>query len=148
MYCSAVLTVHISFTIPIPQDRRLLVTILSRVYRPEILTDVPFKLSASGVYTVPPEGDHASYLSALDALPGLPLPEAFGLHDNADITKDLQQTQVGVLWVGGGARRALGTAQLCWKRTRPVAKTHKACSRDVCVVRACVCTIPCTHVPV
>eukprot|EP00955_Chlamydomonas_euryale_P074874 362156-Chlamydomonas_euryale.AAC.29 len=75
------------------KDRRLLNTLLSRVYRPEILDAAqPFKLSASGTYVVPPEGSHGSYLAALDALPAFPQPEAFGLDDNADITKDLQQT--------------------------------------------------------
>lgn len=30
------------------KDRRLLITALSRIYRPEALTDTPFLLSASG----------------------------------------------------------------------------------------------------
>lgn len=44
------------------------------------------------MYHVPSEGPHASYIEYINALPVFPLPEAFGLHENADITKDLQQT--------------------------------------------------------
>ncbi|GFH11924.1 uncharacterized protein HaLaN_07509, partial [Haematococcus lacustris] len=57
------------------KDRRLLNTILSNIYRPEILTEVPFKLSASGTYVVPLEGDYASYLRAINMLPVFPQPE-------------------------------------------------------------------------
>jgi hypothetical protein len=35
-------------------------------------------------------GDYASYQAYIAQLPVFPAPEAFGLHDNADITKDLQ----------------------------------------------------------
>ncbi|GLC60993.1 hypothetical protein PLESTB_001703700 [Pleodorina starrii] len=91
------------------KDRRLLLTALQRIYRPEALgleSDQPFQLSASGTYYIPPEGPHASYLSYISTLPIFPLPEAFGLHENADITKDLQQTSLMldtlVLTGGGG----------------------------------------------
>jgi hypothetical protein len=36
-------------------------------------------------YLVPPDGDHASYLACIDALPARQTPEVFGLHANADI---------------------------------------------------------------
>ena len=49
-------------------------------------------MSDSGTYCVPPEGPHESYLEYIAGFPILPLPEAFGLHSNADITKDLGQT--------------------------------------------------------
>ncbi|KAG2482389.1 hypothetical protein HYH03_018685 [Edaphochlamys debaryana] len=90
------------------KDRRLLLTALQRIYRPQALAldGQAFKLSASGTYFIPPEGPHASYLSYVSSLPVFPLPEAFGLHENADITKDLQQTQLMldtlVLTAGGG----------------------------------------------
>ncbi|GIL57271.1 hypothetical protein Vafri_12526 [Volvox africanus] len=90
------------------KDRRLLLTALQRIYRPEALalgTEEPFMLSASGTYYIPPEGPHASYLSYISTLPIFPLPEAFGLHENADITKDLQQTSLmldTLVMTGGG----------------------------------------------
>ena len=75
------------------KDRRLLNTLLRKVYQPEALKD-GFKLSDSGTYTIPPEGDHESYLEVISQFPILPEPEAFGLHANADITKDLGHTQL------------------------------------------------------
>ncbi|KAL6751111.1 dynein heavy chain 5 [Haematococcus lacustris] len=94
------------------KDRRLLNTILSNIYRPEILTEVPFKLSASGTYVVPLEGDYASYLRAINMLPVFPQPEAFGLHENADISKDLAAAQglLDTLILTGGAAGGSGGA--------------------------------------
>ncbi|GAX74205.1 hypothetical protein CEUSTIGMA_g1654.t1 [Chlamydomonas eustigma] len=87
------------------KDRRLLNTMLARIYRPEIMTEEVFKLSASGTYYTPPEGPHSSYITYINSLPTFPLPEAFGLHENADITKDLQQTEgmLDTLILTGGA---------------------------------------------
>lgn len=48
----------------------------------------------SGTYYLPPTGPHASYITYIESLPIFPLPEAFGLHENADITKDLQQVRI------------------------------------------------------
>lgn len=77
------------------KDRRLLNTILSWVYRPNVTHEVPpFLLSSSGTYYVPPAGPHSSYLAYISTLPVFPLPEAFGLHENADITK-VQISMVG-----------------------------------------------------
>ncbi|KAG2501733.1 hypothetical protein HYH03_000233 [Edaphochlamys debaryana] len=74
------------------KDRLLLNTILNKCYCPEIINDDSYKLSSSGLYFAPAEGDRASYLSYIDALPINPLPEAFGLHENADIAKDQNDT--------------------------------------------------------
>ncbi|KXZ55711.1 DHC8 protein [Gonium pectorale] len=74
------------------KDRLLLNTILERCYCPEIITDEEYKLSASGLYYAPSEGNRASYLTYIDSLPIIPLPEAFGLHENADIAKDQNDT--------------------------------------------------------
>eukprot|EP00798_Chlamydomonas_sp_ICE-L_P020336 gene20336-27098_t len=98
------------------KDRRLLNTILHRTYRSEILTDPDFKLSESGVYIIPPEGPLPSYVEYISTLPVFPLPEAFGLHDNADITKDLQGTQVMLETLiltggGGGGGGGSGTSE-------------------------------------
>jgi dynein heavy chain len=87
------------------KDRRLLNTLLERVYCPGAL-EGEFKLSESGTYVVPPTGAHESYLEYIATLPILPLPEAFGLHANADITKDLKQTELlaqTLIMTGGGA---------------------------------------------
>ena len=49
--------------------------------------------SPSGTYYAPPYGDYQSYLDYIRSLPITPHPEVFGLHENADITKDNQETQ-------------------------------------------------------
>jgi len=88
------------------KDRRLLNALLSRIFQPEILSDDPFPLSASGFYVVPPEGNHASYVTVINTLPSFPAPEVYGLHENANISKDISQTQelLDTLLLTGGAR--------------------------------------------
>eukprot|EP00164_Ancoracysta_twista_P004479 GFYU01006044.1.p1 GENE.GFYU01006044.1~~GFYU01006044.1.p1 ORF type:complete len:643 (-),score=209.30 GFYU01006044.1:95-2023(-) len=73
------------------QDRRCLNAILAQYYTPEIFND-GFALSASGLYSVPQEGELSTYLEYLDALPTADAPEIFGMHENANITFQLQET--------------------------------------------------------
>ncbi len=51
------------------------------------------RFSPSGDYLSPDHGDYQSYLDFIRSLPIIPHPEVFGLHENADITKDNQETQ-------------------------------------------------------
>lgn len=73
------------------KDRLLLSTILANIYNPNTLTE-EYKFTASGLY-------YAAHLNTMEEfeefnskLPINPLPEAFGLHENADITKDQNDT--------------------------------------------------------
>ncbi|XP_012937339.1 dynein heavy chain 3, axonemal [Aplysia californica] len=76
------------------KDRRLLTSLLSIFYTEEIVFDDNYRFSPSGVYYAPPEGPYQSYIDYLRTLPLIPTPEVFGLHENADITKDNQETQL------------------------------------------------------
>lgn len=74
-------------------DRRTLMSILDVFYCPAILQD-GYSFSPSGVYFAPPTGSMDSYVSYIRQLPILADPEVFGLHPNADITKDQQETDL------------------------------------------------------
>jgi dynein heavy chain len=73
------------------KDRRLLNTLLDKIYCEASLT-VGRPLSSSGVYLIPEVGNREKYLETIVALPTTQTPEAFGLHDNADISKDAGET--------------------------------------------------------
>ncbi|KAI8927547.1 dynein heavy chain and region D6 of dynein motor-domain-containing protein [Entophlyctis helioformis] len=75
------------------RDRRTLMSLLSIVYTPEILDD-DYKLSPSGIYYAPPRGTYDSYTKYIKALPLIQSPEVFGMHENADIAKDLAETNL------------------------------------------------------
>lgn len=67
------------------QDKILITNILETYITPEILDD-GFKFSTSGLYNSIPVGEKEDYLEYIRALPLNPKPEAFGLHENAEIT--------------------------------------------------------------
>ena len=67
------------------QDKILISNILATYIKPEILED-GFKFSESGLYNSIPVGEKEDYLEYIRALPLNPKPEAFGLHENAEIT--------------------------------------------------------------
>ncbi|XP_070580768.1 dynein axonemal heavy chain 3-like [Ptychodera flava] len=75
------------------KDRRLLMSLLDIFYTEDLLTQDKYKLSPSGDYYVPTPGKHQNFIDYIRSLPMIPHPEVFGLHENADITKDNQETQ-------------------------------------------------------
>jgi len=73
------------------KDRRLILCLLDDYYTEKIFDD-DYKLSPSGIFYAPKIGDYESYIEYIRSLPVAPTPEVFGLHDNADITKDRNET--------------------------------------------------------
>uniref|UniRef100_A0A672TSR7 Dynein axonemal heavy chain 3 n=1 Tax=Strigops habroptila TaxID=2489341 RepID=A0A672TSR7_STRHB len=73
------------------KDRRLLLSLLSIVYSKDIEQD-KYMLTAGDDYYIPPHGPYESYIEYIRNLPIITHPEVFGLHENADITKDNQET--------------------------------------------------------
>lgn len=53
-----------------------------------------FSLSQSGLYKIPLEPTKEESLRYITTLPLTPLPEVFGLHENADISKNNQETDL------------------------------------------------------
>ena len=74
-------------------DRRCLMNILHLFLIPSVLSN-DYKFSASGVYFVPVNGNMASLKSYLEGLPLTDHPEIFGMHDNANITFQMQESQM------------------------------------------------------
>ncbi|XP_038618403.1 dynein heavy chain 3, axonemal [Tachyglossus aculeatus] len=73
------------------KDRRLLLSLLSIFYNKDIKKD-KYVIAPGEVYYIPLHGPYQSYLEYLRGLPITTHPEVFGLHENADITKDNQET--------------------------------------------------------
>ncbi|NWJ00116.1 DYH3 protein, partial [Crypturellus undulatus] len=100
------------------KDRRLLLSLLSIVYNKDIEQD-KYMLAPGDDYYIPPHGPYESYIEFLRGLPITTHPEVFGLHENADITKDNQETNQlfsGVLLTlpreaGGGGKSPQETVE-------------------------------------
>jgi dynein heavy chain len=76
------------------QDRRTLNSLLAVFYNTLIVSKPNAPLSASGNYVVPVEGPVSSYVDYINTMPLTTPPEVFGLHENADITKDLKESNL------------------------------------------------------
>ena len=94
-------------------DRRCMNTMLKEYVCPEAIED-NHQFSADPNYLQPPLGKHADYMEILKTWPLQPNPEAFGLHENADITcaqnevRELFETVLSLqprVSAGGGLKR-------------------------------------------
>jgi dynein heavy chain, axonemal len=74
------------------KDNRTLDAILKDFFCPEMLED-DHKITKSGSYIMPPDGNYQSYIAFIQTLPLTTKPEVFGLHQNASITKDQKGTR-------------------------------------------------------
>ena len=73
-------------------DRRTLQSILSRFYTPAILQD-SYMFSPSGLYHAIGDSNLDSYRQYIDNLPFTEEPSVFGMHENANISFQLQETR-------------------------------------------------------
>jgi len=73
------------------KDRRLIASILKLYYNESILLD-DYKFSSSGIYYAPSTCKRADYLKYIDGLPFQDDPEAFGMHENANISFQMQES--------------------------------------------------------
>ncbi|XP_064606960.1 dynein axonemal heavy chain 12-like isoform X2 [Liolophura sinensis] len=86
-------------------DRRLLLSILADFYNEHIIEDPKYKFSPSGLYHAPPKGAYNDHVEFIKSLPHNQTPEIFGMHENVDITRELQETKLlfdSVLLTQGG----------------------------------------------
>ena len=74
-------------------DRVTIMSILDIFFIDDILED-GYTFSTSGIYYAPEDGPHEAYTEYIKQLPLNAAPEAFGLHANADITKERQETDL------------------------------------------------------
>ena len=73
------------------KDRRLLACILERFYDAPFL-DENHEITESGMFKCPPDGSRENTVEFIDQMPLMAPPEVFGLHDNATLTKDNNDT--------------------------------------------------------
>jgi dynein heavy chain len=73
------------------KDVRLINTIIKVYLNSEVLK-VNHKFSVSGIYKQPDASTIDAYIEYIERLPLNPSPEAFGLHDNAQITNSQTET--------------------------------------------------------
>eukprot|EP00743_Colponemidia_sp_Colp-15_P007299 GILK01007882.1.p1 GENE.GILK01007882.1~~GILK01007882.1.p1 ORF type:complete len:1232 (+),score=259.13 GILK01007882.1:87-3698(+) len=73
-------------------DRRTMRTVLMDFVTPAVLTE-GYQFSPSGAYVSPPALEHRSYMEYIASLPLNPAPEVFGLHANAEISTDQNETR-------------------------------------------------------
>lgn len=72
-------------------DRRCLMSILRQYITPKVLAPT-YQMTPSGIYVIPDDGPLDGYRSYIAALPASEAPDVFGMHPNANITFQLQET--------------------------------------------------------
>ena len=74
-------------------DRRLINSLLNIYYCPEIISSYKYKFCPLPGYNVPNDMSYDGQIEFIRHLPIITLPEALGLHSNAKISRDYQETQ-------------------------------------------------------
>uniref|UniRef100_A0A182XBB4 AAA+ ATPase domain-containing protein n=1 Tax=Anopheles quadriannulatus TaxID=34691 RepID=A0A182XBB4_ANOQN len=74
------------------KDRRLLMALLNRIYNQDTIDVENYPLTESGLYKVPVLPTKTEALAYISTMPMIAHPEVFGLHENADITRNIDET--------------------------------------------------------
>ena len=76
------------------KDRILINTLLEDYYNVDVIKEANYNLAPDNAYCVPKEDTHAGMIQFIKNLPIETSPEVFGFHQNADITKNLNETNL------------------------------------------------------
>lgn len=76
------------------KDRRLITTLLDDFYNQHIVSNPNYTFSTIQFYKAPTTTDHKETVEFIKGFPLIVEPEVFGLHANADITKDIGETNL------------------------------------------------------
>lgn len=74
------------------KDRRLITTLLDDYFNDKVINDKTYSFGPDDKYKVPNEESHQEHIDFIQTLPTLIHPNVFGFHSNADITKDINET--------------------------------------------------------
>ena len=111
-------------------DLRCLLCTLEKYYNPENLED-GYSYSESEIYRAPPFGEAQDYRDYIASLPLEDAPEVFGLHDNANIAYQRQESDIMVEKVvsiqprvaGGGAAGGLTPDEIVIEKCKSFLET-------------------------
>jgi len=75
-----------------PQDKRLIQLTLKDYFNADVVNVDNHPLTASGNYTIPLDMDRKGYIEFCEELPLEDSTEVFGMHENAEITSNINET--------------------------------------------------------
>ncbi len=76
------------------KDRRLIITLLEDYYNTDLITNKNYLLAPNPIYKIPDVEKHEEFVEHIRALPFDTHPEVFGFHANANITKEINETNI------------------------------------------------------
>lgn len=77
------------------KDRRLITTLLDDYYCSNTINNPAYKFGLLDYYKVPDVSSHSEFIEHIrTTLPLVSPPDVFGFHPNADITKDMNETNL------------------------------------------------------
>ncbi|EDW73522.2 uncharacterized protein Dwil_GK16602 [Drosophila willistoni] len=74
------------------KDRRLILSLLNMIYNQNTIDEDNYALSQSGNYCVPFSPTRLNSIEYISTFPLSPHPEVYGLHENADINRNVKET--------------------------------------------------------